>query len=908
MSTPPDVKVRILGEDTGVAAAIKELSSQLKNLKRQQDETAGSSISLGRAFAGLATIAGTIGLMRIGKEAFDSAVNIGKMSDKTGLTTQTLSVFHKVAGDVGVATESVDRGLTRATRSITDFEAGGKKAALAFQLLGITQKDFAGLKPDEKISLVTDRVGKMTAGFQKATATQLIFSKGGAEMIPVLNALAAQGFDNVTESTRKLGLLLDQQTTDTFREAKAAIQEIEDAGRGMATQFEAGLLPAISDVADGLMESLGDDGAGGSFRDLGKTVGTVIRGIAFGLESVGIAAGHAAAEVEEVFDYAFNHTKEFAKTTWAAIGGYIRGGSAGAAIAAAAQVTEAGDNATKEFAARIAAIDKDADEQQLKIYNALFPSDEEAEKRRKARLARLRSEKTTEGPEASTLIAPMEASAKAAFALLEKQLQDELAIRRAYAKESEQVEKEQYEKGEISLASYFEHRRAAVTEDVGAEIEILKRGLEAARTDAQRLAKEKAAAATPAAADKLEAQRLETLAKVDEFQTKIIQTQTAASTKVHALDTEEFKAREENQTKLLEFQKLIEKTKGDGLAEALKEIEIEKQKMAVILAQAGLSKQEIASRLATYTQVKTAEATLTEEEQDGQAALKQLADQRAAIEDQVKNGKLFQVQADERIRQVELERLPVLQQMAAVMLTQAKATGDQSKIAAAEDFQKQVNQIATQTNTVGQQVAMLRSGIQSSLTGGLEEFFGSLVRGTQSVGQAFRGMAASIITSLARMTAQMMAQILITKLLKATLGGFAGGGLVPGGRGAAGFAEGGLIRGPGGPKSDSIPARVSPGEYIVKADAVAQFGVANLEAINRGLKVPSIERLALPRYAEGGLVGHAEGGGSSRINLGIGLDEGLILKHLSSNMARDVILNHIANNPKAAAKALSRSQ
>ena len=55
-------------------------------------------------------------------------------------------------------------------------------------------------------------------------------------------------------------------------------------------------------------------------------------------------------------------------------------------------------------------------------------------------------------------------------------------------------------------------------------------------------------------------------------------------------------------------------------------------------------------------------------------------------------------------------------------------------------------------------------------------------------------------------------------------------------------------------------------------------------------------------------MGHVDAGGSSRINLGIGLDEGLILKHLSSKMARDVILNHIANNPKAAAKALSRSQ
>jgi hypothetical protein len=100
---------------------------------------------------------------------------------------------------------------------------------------------------------------------------------------------------------------------------------------------------------------------------------------------------------------------------------------------------------------------------------------------------------------------------------------------------------------------------------------------------------------------------------------------------------------------------------------------------------------------------------------------------------------------------------------------------------------------------------------------------------------------------------------------------------------------------------------LSHGEFIVKADAVASFGVANLDAINRGLRIPSIERLALPRYAEGGLVGEAGAGGESNINLGISLDEGLILKHLSSKAAGNIILNHLANNPKAAGKALSRS-
>ena len=72
------------------------------------------------------------------------------MADKTGLSTQTLSVFHHVAEEAGVSTEAVDKALVKAAKSITEFQQGSAKAAKGFQLLGITQKDFAGLKSMKK--------------------------------------------------------------------------------------------------------------------------------------------------------------------------------------------------------------------------------------------------------------------------------------------------------------------------------------------------------------------------------------------------------------------------------------------------------------------------------------------------------------------------------------------------------------------------------------------------------------------------------------------------------------------------------------------------------------------------------------------------------------------------------------
>lgn len=50
---------------------------------------------------------------------------------------------------------------------------------------------------------------------------------------------------------------------------------------------------------------------------------------------------------------------------------------------------------------------------------------------------------------------------------------------------------------------------------------------------------------------------------------------------------------------------------------------------------------------------------------------------------------------------------------------------------------------------------------------------------------------------------------------------------------ALGFAEGGYVLGPGTSTSDSIPAMLSKGEYVVKASAVGAYGVDFMNAINQ---------------------------------------------------------------------------
>jgi hypothetical protein len=63
--------------------------------------------------------------------------------------------------------------------------------------------------------------------------------------------------------------------------------------------------------------------------------------------------------------------------------------------------------------------------------------------------------------------------------------------------------------------------------------------------------------------------------------------------------------------------------------------------------------------------------------------------------------------------------------------------------------------------------------------------------------------------------------------------------------GQLGFAEGGHVRGPGGPRSDVIDARLSNNEFVQPSDSVDYYGVGFMEAVRQK---------QIPKFASGGLV------------------------------------------------------
>jgi len=83
-------------------------------------------------------------------------------------------------------------------------------------------------------------------------------------------------------------------------------------------------------------------------------------------------------------------------------------------------------------------------------------------------------------------------------------------------------------------------------------------------------------------------------------------------------------------------------------------------------------------------------------------------------------------------------------------------------------------------------------------------------------------------------------------------------------------ASGGMITGPGTGTSDSIPAYLSNGEYVINAKSAASFGYGNLDKINKMAAGGLATKFDVPAYSTGGRMKYETGGaafGSSNVTI-----------------------------------------
>ena len=247
-------------------------------------------------------LAETLGVMAFGemiKGSMETADQLNKMSQSTGVSVESLSRLSLSAKLSDVDMETLAKGMEKLSKNINDASQGTGKAAGAFDYLGISATDSAGhLKNSDQImGEVADKFANLQDGAGKTALAMDIFGKAGAGMIPMLNKGSEELKANAEMSDR-LGLTLSTQTARGAEEVNDRFTLMGQGVHGLANTAMTQLLPTIDKISKMFVDAATDtdnlhrkfavlDGSikslitvGIIVKDVFAEVGTVLGGVA----------------------------------------------------------------------------------------------------------------------------------------------------------------------------------------------------------------------------------------------------------------------------------------------------------------------------------------------------------------------------------------------------------------------------------------------------------------------------------------------------------------------------------------------------------------------------------------------------------------------------------------------------
>ena len=213
-------------------------------------------------------------LFDLAKQASDYGSQIYDASQKTGISTETLSALKYAADTSGSSLESVSGSVTKFSKLIADGSDESKKKLIAL-----------GLDPQTAIN---DLDGSLAQVFQKIAdaenpiaAAKLAtdaFGKSGADMIPVIKSFDGD-MTGLIKTATDLGLVLSEKDAEAADAFGDTLDTLTKQTEGAGHEFAYGFMPQVTGAMSEISGVLADNK--NYWRSWGEAIGSVLTGTVY---------------------------------------------------------------------------------------------------------------------------------------------------------------------------------------------------------------------------------------------------------------------------------------------------------------------------------------------------------------------------------------------------------------------------------------------------------------------------------------------------------------------------------------------------------------------------------------------------------------------------------------------------
>jgi hypothetical protein len=850
--------------------AVDQTRSAFDSIRGNLAKLGNESNRVKGLLAGLGVSLSVAGFAAMIKNAIDAADQLNKLSQKIGISVEALSTLHFAAQLSDVSLETLQKGIKGLSQNIAEANTGIGDGAQVFDALGISVKNADGsMKSTEAVLLqMADVFANLEDGAVKTALAVKLFGKSGMDMIPFLNQGAA-GINQLTAEAERLGLKL---TTETARSAEAfndnlTVLKASSSSLGIALARD--FLPELTNITNAMREAANE---AGTLKALWVGLGGVGNLIFNGTEIK--QARDEIKRIQELVDSARQKVDSGkAPVPFMPFDVKFNEGAMATLRKNLAQWEQELAGAKKRF----------DDLTSPKRPEEKTPTGKPTEDMQ--RIACVVSggqwvngkceKKATGGTEKDTTGA-------------------QLAVVKAQAESEFKVLKEGLDLQKTALDRSLDDRLVSVRDYYARKTQIEQQAIDQELAAKQQ---ELRAQSTVAVGGKDEAQRLRAKAEVKKLEGEIIVLNMKRG-EVEIINAHAAaKAEKELADELARVRDRMAEIRG-GAGGDVTRTRLEREYQPLIEKLQRMDDTTGTTDVARLINVEADMAELAKLERQYQNVTDRMSIRERELQVQKDAGMITEAQMRREVLALHQQTATEVDGMIPKMQALATATGSEEAINRVARLKVEVAGLKTVADDVATRI---NGDVENAFT----TMFEQIGSGAKSASDAFGDFARSVLSAINRIAAQKIAEGLFGSMTKGGGGGL--GGLISGLFQSAGFASGGYVTGPGTGTSDSIPARLSAGEYVLRADAVRRVGIEFLHALNGGLFMPrwSGQRLA---FADGGLVPAVSpapaAAPSQSVRIVNVIDPGMAADYLNSAAGEKTILNVLSRNGSAVRELL----
>jgi|13_taG_2_1085334.scaffolds.fasta_scaffold00590_18 hypothetical protein len=202
--------------------------------------------------------------------------NLGKTASKLGVGVEFLQKFRFAAEQTGISIETADMGLQRFVRRLGEAQKGTGELLPALKQLGITQKDLAGLSPEQAFLLFADALAEVNG---KADKLSVLFKAVDSEAVGLINLIGegSEAFLEFARTAEGMGFILSQDAVDGVENFSDELNKLMTMIGGVVRQVVAALAPALAVLTIQFQEFIKEiSSSEGGFEELAFTIANTL--------------------------------------------------------------------------------------------------------------------------------------------------------------------------------------------------------------------------------------------------------------------------------------------------------------------------------------------------------------------------------------------------------------------------------------------------------------------------------------------------------------------------------------------------------------------------------------------------------------------------------------------------------